>query len=1251
MSQCVDLIYLAGGLSQAIDELMEFSRSIWHLGFGLRKATRRGIYFSITPQEFRAWQQQFIGSSTGERAEIRKGIFEYLESLGDTTKSRWIRYGKDDGNTEVIVEAFLPLKLVELCLNGRAAGRPSDRLYFMWRNIRRKYQYDRTAEVVHAFNLLANAINVQFSGFFVREEGQGSNDGSAPEPRMPGRGPMRDIEYTSELNLPLLRVLREDRGGPKDPERHCTSFLECCRMVGYISPHFGTGIIRIQPDRIDAEFLLSKLFGLPTEMPGFDHLFGGGGIALTETVQPGSSEVQAGRVVLVRGRFGTGKSTLALSLAAEVARKEGIAWVMPLEQNTSDCKDYLESMGALPTVGELAPVEQILAVSEVLTATTTQEATDHTVARTHGSLVLLQARKGKVAQVFADLLSKARATGKFALRLLVLDPINSLFGWPSSEPARTRAIVMQMVDQIKRTGANLLLVVENDESPENPVRFIENISDTVIDLSTDRRHGYRQRYIEILKSRLQRDQRGEHPFSIKAGEGVTVFPSSAAVFARLRGRRFKRIPGRNRFGWQPLDEILGENAFFPGDVIVLRGQEGTFKTHIGLLFLLGADTSAPEGKSRPGCRRCSLMVPVRDNAATIRALLDAAFVKAYRSASQKYKSNNEIRVVEVPGGYVQPGAVYQILEREFERAQAMGEVIDRVMIDNVSHWEISCPFIREDETFGDLLTEFLRRQQVTTVLACNPEQRHRDSVLQLSLSGNADVLIDFQRIEFRGTQKVVLRAIKTRGMEHKPEAVDVILRTDGLHLGPGSKLLRVGASGEVGAVDTQLYLHEENAIQNAYNSNIVDSLKPVLSRMVALNSKDRTHLVRAVTLSPYSTVDELQILQLDEFQLPDLTTSPSGSFLHVFQKAEWGAVRWDAISPRLRGRTLRQDGTFAAVPYYENLGLLAFRSDLCKEAEVADWAELAALCQAWETTGPGRDNPGSAFFWFGTNIDENYNCLFFEMLLSLDSAPAALASQGLKGDGDCGIIRWLAGSNVERACLLMWRLCRRIHMLTCPERPRSQDGLTGEQQAALAEAGKRRDEIGRSASVWRHWFTSLSQMLHDMPLDTQRLVKIRTLPGNKSVAGEWYLGIPAYSAAPDVGLEVLRILTTREEELERFRRGVGLPTREAFYLPEAQDQHAARIHGLSASSIGSLLDKSFRRSWFDCYGKVSRIISFHLQTIIELDSPDARAGKAVPLKEQEACVKLGISEQLQSLRKNIAFVLRERAGFRCHRCQ
>ena len=165
-----------------------------------------------------------------------------------------------------------------------------------------------------------------------------------------------------------------------------------------------------------------------------------------------------------------------------------------------------------------------------------------------------------------------------------------------------------------------------------------------------------------------------------------------------------------KFGWDSLDALLGEEAVYPRDVIVLKGPEGTLKTQIGLLFLLDSDPVSTPGIT--GCKR-SLILPARDEPSTVAHMLRQRFVAFHRAHWSRpgtlCKRDDQIIITEVPGGFVYPGRVLQSLEDEFEKARAVGDVIDRVMIDDVAHWELACPFVREDQTFGDTLTRLLRR--------------------------------------------------------------------------------------------------------------------------------------------------------------------------------------------------------------------------------------------------------------------------------------------------------------------------------------------------------------------------------------------------------------------------------------------------------------------------------------------------------------------------------------------------------------
>jgi hypothetical protein len=58
-------------------------------------------------------------------------------------------------------------------------------------------------------------------------------------------------------------------------------------------------------------------------------------------------------------------------------------------------------------------------------------------------------------------------------------------------------------------------------------------------------------------------------------------------------------------------------------------------------------------------------------------------------------------------------------------------------------------------------------------------------------------------------------------------------------------------------------------------------------------------------------------------------------------------------------------------------------------------------------------------------------------------------------------------------------------------------------------------------------------------------LRVTRLPG-KGVQGDWYLGVTKGSVSASLGIQIIKILCSEEEEYKRFVRGVGLPVRDKY---------------------------------------------------------------------------------------------------------
>jgi hypothetical protein len=261
------------------------------------------------------------------------------------------------------------------------------------------------------------------------------------------------------------------------------------------------------------------------------------------------------------------------------------------------------------------------------------------------------------------------------------------------------------------------------------------------------------------------------------------------------------------------------------------------------------------------------------------------------------------------------------------------------------------------------------------------------------------------------------------------------------------------------------------------------------------------------------------------------------------------------------------------------------------------------------------------------NNCESYNCLFFEILHSLSGFH--MGRQTGDPDGNiCELAAALSQPAAREAAHIFWTLCHRSH-------------------AAVTRAWKPESDIDMKvfsrAQVWRHWFSTLVQMLESEV--SPRSVKVQRLYGYGkgkfvTTAGEWYLGVPAHSAAHETGLEIIRFLCTREREIQRMHLGVGLPTRSDYYeISKKAAPHASvsKHFLLHPEDLGKLLERPLRRSEFSCYSLFTGAMATHLQTLLEVTN-------ASHVDEQ-------IQWLIENLQTSIQYIRAHEAWQRCVTCQ
>jgi hypothetical protein len=363
-------------------------------------------------------------------------------------------------------------------------------------------------------------------------------------------------------------------------------------------------------------------------------------------------------------------------------------------------------------------------------------------------------------------------------------------------------------------------------------------------------------------------------------------------------------------------------------------------------------------------------------------------------------------------------------------------------------------------------------------------------------------------------------------------------------------------------------------------------------------------------------------MQLDEFQLPDPSDPDTDRRFHSLRLGSQGLAVYgqEQYVERLAKRIGAANGKVIALPFYENISLLAYHQERLNEAVRAVEKENNYLAnfrdehgnidlsqargkEAWEALrlcAVKWDEKRRTGLFFSCPMAqpdtvETYNCLFFEILLAYCGRP---------NFDDCGLTDWLKGKEVKEAAHAFRDLCYRSHR-------REQRYFT----EAIVAPGQRKLRMFKSETescddgpvVWRHWYNTLSQMMWDLSDQQRSQMRVVPLFGDVTVAGEWYLVVPAYSAAPELAWQIIQMVTAPDRELQRIYSGVGLPTRRSFYSHSSQPVPVSPVSPffhLSRSKLRELVRDAFQRSQFPCYQQFSETISAHLQRILELPPDD-----------------------------------------------
>ena len=286
---------------------------------------------------------------------------------------------------------------------------------------------------------------------------------------------------------------------------------------------------------------LTEVTKLTTGVPGLDRLTHGG--------------IPEGRATLVTGRAGTGKSILALQIAAHLAARGKQPLVLAVEEPPEDLAVTGNTLG--------------FDLSGLIKAGT-MRISDATRPMSGPVVVAGEYDLGGLLHRIAATVRETKA------RVIILDSVTALFS-PRPPQELLRSLFFQLVHALREMDVTALLLAEAEESHGalTTLGVEDYVCDMVLILRNTVDGERRRRSIEINKYRRSAHYKGEYPCTITS-KGLAIFPMAV-------GRALPSTQDRYSSGAPGLDTMLA-GGLFRDSIVIVRGPTGSGKTIMAGLY-------------------------------------------------------------------------------------------------------------------------------------------------------------------------------------------------------------------------------------------------------------------------------------------------------------------------------------------------------------------------------------------------------------------------------------------------------------------------------------------------------------------------------------------------------------------------------------------------------------------------------------------------------------------------------------------
>jgi circadian clock protein KaiC len=457
--------------------------------------------------------------------------------------------------------------------------------------------------------------------------------------------------------------------------------------------------------------------------------------------------IPRGNVILVDGTTGSGKSLLGLEFIYRGITQFNEPGIIVVFEVSPD-----KLIRDAATLGW--DFAELQAQKKLQIVFTTPRVLDQEMRSSH-SLLLETVSEMGAQRIFID--------GIGILRQASETPVPLAF----SEPNSYREALQQLIEALNREHLTAMISHElgNDATSELTSGIAESLADTVIRLRRTLNSRRVVRSIEIVKSRGQDYEAGEHTLQIHDGKGLEVFRRVQAPL-RLNLEQPTSMARRSVIGVDALDALLG-GGIFDGSTTMVVGISGVGKTVLGTQILR-------EGALKLNKR--GLLISLDEHPAQI--------IRNAETLGLDLKSQVADGTIHVL--FDSPQELN--IDSHFARIVRTVEQYDlqRMVIDGMTSYSTALANQAVYRDFFHALVAFSKQRLMTTFFSYeNPEFLGLSAFMpDFPVSSIVDNIILLSLVEINSTLRRCLTVVKARGSRHQFDSREYVIGEGGITLLP-----------------------------------------------------------------------------------------------------------------------------------------------------------------------------------------------------------------------------------------------------------------------------------------------------------------------------------------------------------------------------------------------------------------------------------------------------------------------------------